>query len=61
MTNLHIRKAARIADVRLWQVADRLGISEPTLGRWLRRPLSPEREALILEAIRSIEKEEGNL
>ena len=53
--NEHIRKAARIAEVPLYKVAEAVGISEPTLQRWLRVPLSAEREQRIMEAIKGLE------
>lgn len=51
MENIEVRRAARIAGVPLWRVAQQAGISEPTLTRWLRVPLSKEREARLLKAI----------
>ena len=51
-----VRRRARAADVPLWGIADHLGISEATLTRWLRFPLSVEREAHILEAISILEQ-----
>ena len=55
--NQKVRKAARIAGVPLWKVAYSIGISEPTLMRWLRVPLSTERENRIMSAISTLEKE----
>ena len=49
-----IREKARRARVPLWQIAVRLNVSEPTMTRWLRAPLSKERERLILAAIDDI-------
>lgn len=57
MENEAIRKAARIAGVPLWKIAYEVGISEPTITRWLRRPLSPEREAMLLAAISRLSEE----
>lgn len=57
MENKKIRDAARIANIPLWKVADEVGISEPTITRWLRRPLSPEREAMLLAAISRLSEE----
>lgn len=53
--NEHIRKAARVAGVPLWRVAAAVGVSEPTLIRWLRFPLPEEKEARIMEAIAALE------
>lgn len=55
--NEAIRRAARIADVPLWAVAEAIGISEPTLIRWLRLPLPPEREQQVMAAIDRLAKE----
>lgn len=43
--------------VKHWQIAEYLGISEPTIMRWLRTPLSPEREKAVMEAIDALAKE----
>ena len=55
--NQTIREAAKRKGVKHWQIANYLGISEPTIMRWLRFPLSPEREKAIMEAIEVIAKE----
>lgn len=55
--NETVRKAARTANVPLWKVAAELRISEPTLTRWLRFPLTPDKEAAMLAAISELEKE----
>ena len=55
--NAEVRRAARIAGVPLWKVAASIGVSEITLSRWLRLPLSEEKENRILTAISMLEKE----
>lgn len=55
--NQAIREAAKAAGVRHWKIAEFLGVSEPTIMRWLRAPLSPEKEKVILEAIDALKKE----
>ena len=55
--NQKIRKAARMAGVPLWKIAATAGISEPTLMRWLRFPLSAEKEKLLMDAIAVLEQE----
>lgn len=54
--NLDIRVMAKNAGINLWQIAERLGISEPTIIRWLRVPLSPERRQMVIDAIQALEK-----
>lgn len=55
--NQEIRAAAKKMGVKHWQIAEYLGISEPTIMRWLRVPLSPEREKAIMAAISELAKE----
>lgn len=55
--NQEVRRAARIAGVPLWRVAAAIGVSEPTLTRWLRVPLSEDRESRIMAAIAALERE----
>ena len=57
MENMGIRRAARVAGIPLWRIAATIGISEPTLTRWLRFPLSADKERLISAAISKLEKE----
>lgn len=58
--NEPVRTAARVAGVPLWAVANRIGVSEPTLLRWLRIPLSEEKEKDIMEAISELGEEWAN-
>lgn len=55
--NQVIRETAKRKGVKHWQIAEYLGISEPTIMRWLRVPLSPEREKAVMEAIEALAKE----
>ena len=59
MVNKEVRRAARIANVPIWKVAYALGISEPTIFRWLRTELPEEKKSAILEAIDKLSKEEN--
>ena len=54
-TNQNIREAARAAHVPLWRLADEIGISEPTMTRKLRRPLSVSEQETLLEIIQELE------
>lgn len=56
MTPNEIRRAARIADVPLWRLAEEIGIGEATLFRWLRHPLSEERLGRTLAALDRLQK-----
>ena len=41
----------RIANVRQWEVAEAIGISEMTMVKWLRRELDDSKKALVREGI----------
>ena len=56
--NANIRKTAKAVGVPFWRIAVALGISEPTMTRWIRFPLSEEREAEILSIIEALSKED---
>ena len=57
--NQPVRRAARAAGVPLWKVAKAIGVSEPTLTRWLRAPLPEDKERRIMTAISALEQEAG--
>ncbi len=57
MANEQIRKAARTAGIPLWRIAVAMGISEPTLTRWLRVPLTTDKKRKILVLISKLEQE----
>lgn len=58
MNNLKIRKAIAKNRLKYYEVAAACGISSSTFSVWLREELSPEREDLIMKAIKDlIEKE----
>lgn len=51
MCNKDLRDEMRIANVRQWEVADAIGISEMTMVKWLRRELDDSKKALVREGI----------
>lgn len=51
--NAAIREALAQKNMTQWQLAILLGISEPTLTRWLRQELPEERKNKILELIKN--------
>ena len=52
MANLDIRNAIKNANLKHWQVADLLNISEATLVRKLRKELSVDEKEYILRIIK---------
>lgn len=59
MKNQEIRRAAAGAGVKLWQVAEALGIADCSLSRKLRRELPPEEKERIFGIIRELTQEVG--
>ena len=55
--NKKIRDAMKNKGVRQWQVALRLGVSDQTLIRWLRVPLTADKESAVLAAVEELSKE----
>ena len=55
--NQVIRREARACNVPLWRIAVRLGISEPTMTRRLRRELPEEQRQEILDVIHQLAEE----
>lgn len=51
MKNKDIRDYARIRDVRLWEIANALGINDATFSRKLRIELSEDKKAEIYSII----------
>lgn len=51
MKNKDLRDEFRIANVKQWEVADAIGISEMTFVKWLRRELPDDKKKLVREGI----------
>lgn len=51
MCNKDLRDEMRIANVRQWEVAEAIGISEMTMVKWLRRELDEGKKSLVREGI----------
>lgn len=59
--NAEIRRAAKSAGVRLWQVAERFGINDGNFSRKLRRELPPEEREKILGIIKDLAAERAGV
>ena len=57
MNNQDLRTCAKEHGVFLWQIADALGVSEPTLTRRFRKELDSVERERILRAIERIAEE----
>ena len=59
MCNQDIRRAAAGAGVKLWQIADALGIADCNFSRKLRKELPQEQKEKIFSIIRKLSQEVG--
>lgn len=57
MYNQDIRRMAAGNGVRLWQIAEALGIADCSLSRKMRRELSQSEKARIVQIIRELSQE----
>lgn len=55
--NQDIRKAVKEADVKLWQVADRYGITDVTFSKKLRKELPTKEKTVIFQIINELRSE----
>lgn len=55
--NQDIRNAAKKADIKLWQIAEKLGIWDATLSKKLRKELPQEEKEKIFGIISELSKE----
>lgn len=54
MPNEDIRKFMKVHNVFIWEVALAFSVSEMTIYRWLRKPLTEEKKKLLIDAVNSI-------
>ncbi len=59
MANVDVKRAAAGSGVKLWQVAESLGIADCSLSRKLRKELPPSEKEKILSIIADLAKEDG--
>ena len=59
MCNQEIREAAKENGVKLWQVADRLGMNDSNFSRKLRKELPDSDRKRILDIIKNLHRENG--
>lgn len=57
MSNQDIRRKAAGAGVKLWQIADALGIADCSLSRKLRKELAQEEKEKIFSIIQRLSRE----
>ncbi len=59
-SNDDIRQAAQSAGVRLWQIAEKLGLSDGNFSRRLRRELPDKEKAKIMGIIEQLKEADSN-
>ena len=57
--NEYIRTLAKARGVRMWRVAERLGVTPGTLCRWLRYELTPGKRKAIIDVIMELSSAES--
>lgn len=55
--NLDIRDAVKSSGFTLWMVADRLGITDATFSRWLRKELPDSKKQEVFKAVEELKQE----
>lgn len=56
-SNQEVRQMKADTEIPFWRIAERLGIHENTLLRWMRTELSEEKKAAILFEIKNLHDE----
>ena len=57
MANYCIRERAKNHDIKLWELADKLGISDTTLSKMLRKELPHDKKDKVLLALKEMIEE----
>ena len=58
--NKNIKDTAKTKGVKLWEIADKLGVADTTMSRWLRKELPQDKKQKILSIIDQIAAEKEN-
>lgn len=56
--NADIRNKAKQADVKLWEIGEKLGMSDSTFSRFLRKETDIDTKKRILSIIQELKKDE---
>lgn len=59
MKNNDIRQEVQKANVKLWQIAEKLGVTDSTFSKMLRKELSAEQKEKIFTIIATLKKEDS--
>lgn len=53
-TNAEIRMLMKVNDIRFWQLAEAVGVSDPTINRWFRHELEGEQRKRVEFALQKL-------
>lgn len=56
LANKDLRNIAKKSNVSLWEIADAMGISEPTMTRYMRRELPEQEKENLMQIIDDLAK-----
>lgn len=59
MKNNDIRQKAQKGNIKLWEIADILGVTDSTFSKMLRKELSAEQKEKIFSIISALKQEEN--
>lgn len=59
MKNNDIRQEAQKTNIKLWQIAEKLGITDSTFSKMLRKELSAEQKQKIFTIITTLKQEDS--
>lgn len=54
MENQNLRTILKLKGIPMWKLAKQIGISEPTITRWFRTELAPEKYEKVITAIQEL-------
>ncbi len=60
MANAEIRKLIKSSRLYQYEVAEKIGVTECTLIRWLRKELPESKKQSVLQAIKELQKRGNN-
>lgn len=57
MTNAELKQKIKESRIKMWEVAERVGVSYITLARWLRSEKNIQKQPLVLKAFNELQVE----
>ena len=59
MTNAELKQEIKESSIKMWEVAERVGVSDITLTKWLRSEKNIQKQPLVLKAFNELKAEKG--